>query len=183
VFQLELGNMDERCSFAALNSEHKTQYASSSSLGYSILPGAEDSVLSLIALLLQQGDSARIYVEDTRAYVILQPISKLAIDLILIAPRRLRPTRSDHQQQLPVNCIRRPFTPSKPPHHLLTVKMLRTQITKLARVTPSTFQRSFSMAAVRSAEGDTGATRSGGSASAYILSLGRGSKDRELMIY
>ncbi|KAK4942517.1 ATPase inhibitor [Elasticomyces elasticus] len=39
--------------------------------------------------------------------------------------------------------------------------MLRTQVVKLARATPSV-QRSFSVAAVRAAEGDTGSTRSGG---------------------
>ncbi|KAI1619876.1 hypothetical protein EDD37DRAFT_654436 [Exophiala viscosa] len=39
--------------------------------------------------------------------------------------------------------------------------MLRTQVVKLARATPSV-QRSFSVAAIRAAEGDTGAPRSGG---------------------
>jgi len=43
--------------------------------------------------------------------------------------------------------------------------MLRTQITKLARLPPSTLQRSFSVAAARSAEGEFSAPKSGGSQS------------------
>jgi len=42
--------------------------------------------------------------------------------------------------------------------------MLRTQVVKLARASPS-IQRSFSAAALRAGEGDTGGTRSGGVAS------------------
>ena len=51
-----------------------------------------------------------------------------------------------------------------PPHQPAT--MLRTQVVKLARATPY-FQRSFSAAAIRAAEGDTGGVRSGGVASGY----------------
>jgi hypothetical protein len=47
-----------------------------------------------------------------------------------------------------------------------TINMLRTQVIKLSRATPSV-QRSFSAAAIRAAEGDTGATRSGGIAGGY----------------
>ncbi|EXJ85805.1 hypothetical protein A1O1_06174 [Capronia coronata CBS 617.96] len=42
--------------------------------------------------------------------------------------------------------------------------MLRTQVVKLARATPSA-QRSFSVAAIRASEGDTGGIRPGGMAS------------------
>ncbi|KAK5057565.1 hypothetical protein LTR84_011565 [Exophiala bonariae] len=42
--------------------------------------------------------------------------------------------------------------------------MLRTQVVKLARATP-VVRRSFSSTVMRAAEGDTGAPRSGGSAS------------------
>jgi len=42
--------------------------------------------------------------------------------------------------------------------------MLRTQVVKLARASPSV-QRSFSVAALRASEGDTGGMRSGGVAS------------------
>lgn len=40
--------------------------------------------------------------------------------------------------------------------------MLRQQIIKVARINTRPLQRSFTAAAVKAAEGDTGATRSGG---------------------
>jgi len=43
--------------------------------------------------------------------------------------------------------------------------MLRTQVVKLARATPS-FKRQFTVTALRAAEGDTGGTRPGGAAQA-----------------
>ena len=45
--------------------------------------------------------------------------------------------------------------------------MLRTQVVKLARATPS-FKRQFTVTALRAAEGDTGGTRPGGAAQAYV---------------
>lgn len=46
--------------------------------------------------------------------------------------------------------------------------MLRTQVVKLARATPAV-KRSFSVAAIRASEGDTGSIRSGGSAARYVV--------------
>uniref|UniRef100_A0A0D6QRT4 ATPase inhibitor, mitochondrial n=1 Tax=Araucaria cunninghamii TaxID=56994 RepID=A0A0D6QRT4_ARACU len=48
--------------------------------------------------------------------------------------------------------------------------MMRTQLVKLTRAVPRQATRSFSVAAVRAAEGDVGGTRSGGSATGDAFS-------------
>lgn len=55
---------------------------------------------------------------------------------------------------------------SQPPPPTIQDNMLRTQVVKLTRAAPS-IRRPFSVAAMRAAEGDTGAPRSGGVASGY----------------
>lgn len=49
--------------------------------------------------------------------------------------------------------------------------MLRQNIIKVAQANTTLYKRSFSMSTVRAAEGDVGATRSGGTASAYVRQL------------